>query len=191
VVWDRSAGLGRIDSSSAGRVGDPRRLRAPFFTAGTPFRWDPLVGWHDAAIPAATRTGPAPVRLRVLTWNVLWDRYDGDRIDTARRRPLLLRALERADADVIALQEVEAGLLDILHRAGWVRSAGWTPRRSAGCRALPGRCWRRERCATPVICPGPTCSGTSSPNGPPGTGVDRSRRGRVRRRPTFRRPYGS
>ncbi|MFC6021169.1 poly(A) polymerase [Plantactinospora solaniradicis] len=124
VVWDRSTGLDRIDSSSAGRVRDPRRLRAPFFTAGTPFRWDPLVGWHDAVIPAATTTGPAAaVRLRVLTWNVLWDRYDGDRIDTARRRPLLLRALERADADVIALQEVEAGLLDLLLRAGWVRSA--------------------------------------------------------------------
>ena len=61
----------------------------------------------------------------MLTWNTLWDRYDSDRIDTARRRPLLLAALEDADADVIALQEVEAGLLDLLLGEPWVR-AGYT-----------------------------------------------------------------
>lgn len=121
VVWDRSAGLDRIDSSSAGRVRDPRLLRAPFFTARMPFAWDPVAGWRPAeAVPA--RRAPTAARLRVLTWNTLWDRYDSDRIDTAKRRPLLLEALERADADVIALQEVEADLLDMLLRAQWIRS---------------------------------------------------------------------
>lgn len=59
--------------------------------------------------------------LTVLTWNTLWDRYDSDRIDTARRRPLLLDALRTADADVIALQEAEPALLDLLLGSGWVR----------------------------------------------------------------------
>ncbi|MCO6005185.1 RNA repair domain-containing protein [Actinoallomurus purpureus] len=122
VVWDRRAGVDRVDVSPAGRVREARRLRAPFFTARTPVAWDPVAGWRPAEpVPA----GPAPARLRVLTWNTLWDRYDADRIDTARRRPLLLESLERADADVIALQEVEAGLLDMLLRAPWVRS-GYT-----------------------------------------------------------------
>ncbi|MEU8661354.1 poly(A) polymerase [Actinoplanes philippinensis] len=61
--------------------------------------------------------------LRVITWNTLWDRYDADRIDTRRRRPLLVAALERAGADVIALQEVERDLLEQLLRAGWVRDS--------------------------------------------------------------------
>ncbi|MFI9584999.1 RNA repair domain-containing protein [Streptomyces sp. NPDC052236] len=132
VVWDRSVGVDRIDATDAGRVREPRRLRAPFFTARTPYAWDEAGGW----LPADTPRGPGggvpvpaagvPVRaagVRVLTWNALWDRYDSDRIDTARRRLLLPAALEDADADVIALQEVEAELLAVLLRTPWVREA--------------------------------------------------------------------
>ncbi|MFF3252635.1 poly(A) polymerase [Actinacidiphila glaucinigra] len=124
LVWDRATGTDRIDATGAGRVRDPRLLRPPFFAARVPHAWDEDgQTWRPAERPAAVRTGPADGgRLRVLTWNTLWDRYDGHRIGTARRRPLLLRALEEADADVIALQEVEPALLDMLLRAGWVRS---------------------------------------------------------------------
>ncbi|GAA3765019.1 hypothetical protein GCM10022225_58800 [Plantactinospora mayteni] len=135
VVWDRAAGLDRIDSARLGLSRRPRLLRAPSFTAGTPFRWSagpggdqfgvPADGWHAAPAPPGAVALPGPARLRVLTWNTLWDRYDSDRIDTARRRPLLLAALEHADADVIALQEVEADLLRLLLRAPWVH-AGYT-----------------------------------------------------------------
>lgn len=120
VVWDRASGVDRIDETDAGRVRDPRRLRAPFFTARTPYVWDEAGGWVPADKP---RGVPAAAGLRVLTWNTLWDRYDSDRIDTARRRPLLLAALEDADADVIALQEVEAGLLGMLLATPWVRDS--------------------------------------------------------------------
>ncbi|GJF27875.1 hypothetical protein KNE206_05750 [Kitasatospora sp. NE20-6] len=121
TVWDRAAGLDLLDSCDAGRVRDPRRLRAPFFTARTPYAWQ-ADGWRPAP-GGPPRPEPAAATVRVLTWNTLWDRYDSDRIDTARRRPLLLAALEAADADVIALQEVEAGLLTMLLRAPWVRAA--------------------------------------------------------------------
>ncbi|MEU0272843.1 RNA repair domain-containing protein [Streptomyces sp. NPDC006307] len=117
IVWDRSTGVDRIDATDAGRVRDPRLLRAPFFAARTPYAYD---GNWSATAPRGT---PAAAGLRVLTWNTLWDRYDSDRIDSARRRPLLLAALEEADADVIALQEVEAGLLRLLLDAPWVREA--------------------------------------------------------------------
>ncbi|MFI9270969.1 poly(A) polymerase [Kitasatospora sp. NPDC052896] len=125
LVWDRAGGVDRLDALEAGRVGEPRLLRAPFFTASTPHAWDPAAaGWRpaDAAPPAAA---PTATRLRVLTWNTLWDRYDSERIDTARRRPLLLTALAEATPDVIALQEVEPGLLTALLDSPWVR-AGYT-----------------------------------------------------------------
>ncbi|MFG2710828.1 poly(A) polymerase [Streptomyces goshikiensis] len=125
LVWDRATGLDLVDTSRAGRVRDARLLRSPFFTARTPYAWDPAGGgaWRPSGPGPAARP-PAP-RIRVLTWNTLWDRYDAPRISTARRRPLLLAELARADADVIALQEVEPALLDLLLAAPWVR-AGYT-----------------------------------------------------------------
>ncbi|MFI8104432.1 poly(A) polymerase [Streptomyces sp. NPDC086023] len=124
LVWDRASGLDRVGVSEAGRVREPRRLRAPFFAARTPCAWD-----GDAWRPVEGGTGPAaaPVRtgVRLLTWNTLWDRYDAELIGTELRRPRLLAALAEADADVIALQEVEPALLVRLLAADWVR-AGYT-----------------------------------------------------------------
>ncbi|MFC9324461.1 poly(A) polymerase [Kitasatospora sp. NPDC057015] len=128
TVWDRATGLDVLDGTTAGRAGRPRRLRAPFFLTRTPQVWDDARGWHPpdgAAPPVPPPVPPGRAGLRLLSWNTLWDRYDADRIDTARRRPLLLAALEAADADVIALQEVEAPLLARLAEARWVR-AGYT-----------------------------------------------------------------
>ncbi|MFJ7490787.1 poly(A) polymerase [Streptomyces sp. NPDC097727] len=122
VVWDRSSGVDRIDATDAGRVRTPRRLPSPYFTSRTP---------HAYCVPEAAWTpvpedAPAPARsasLALLTWNALWDRYDSDLIDTARRRPLLLDALRAADADVIALQEAEPALLGLLLATPWVRES--------------------------------------------------------------------
>lgn len=121
LVWDRATGTDRIDATDAGRVRDPLLLRPPFFTARVPHAYDAERGWRPVEHAPARAAVPGGT-LRVLTWNTLWDRYDSHRIDTERRRPLLLRALEEADADVIALQEVEPALLDMLLRAPWVRS---------------------------------------------------------------------
>ncbi|WP_030295615.1 poly(A) polymerase [Streptomyces katrae] len=122
LVWDRASGVDRIDSTEAGRIREPRLLRAPFFTARTPHAWDPADGgaWRPTGGSASLGSGPA--RLRLLTWNTLWDRYDAPLIDTARRRPMLLAGLAAADADVIALQEVEPALLGMLLAEPWVRA---------------------------------------------------------------------
>ncbi|MBT2458835.1 poly(A) polymerase [Streptomyces sp. ISL-86] len=125
LVWDRATGVDLIDTTSAGRIRDPRLLGAPFFTARTPHAWDPADG--GSWLPS--ETGSTAQRLtgtvRLLTWNTLWDRYDAPHIATARRRPMLLADLARADADVIALQEVEPALLAMLLAQPWVRD-GYT-----------------------------------------------------------------
>ncbi|MER5813224.1 poly(A) polymerase [Streptomyces sp. NPDC002033] len=124
LVWDRASGVDLIDTTRAGRVRETRLLAPPFFSARTPHAWDPSDGggWRpDRAGPGAA----PPEVVRMLTWNTLWDRYDAPLIATARRRPLLLAALAAADADVIALQEVEPALLAMLLAAPWVR-AGYT-----------------------------------------------------------------
>ncbi|MFE5856941.1 poly(A) polymerase [Streptomyces sp. NPDC056500] len=115
VVWDRRTGVDRIDLTDAGRMQAPRRLPSPFFEPTTPQNWDGTA-WGTTAVP---RSGSST--LRVLTWNTLWDRYDAELLDTARRRPLLLDALRNADADVIALQEVTSELLRLIRATEWVR----------------------------------------------------------------------
>lgn len=70
----------------------------------------------------------APVRrdeLTVLTWNVLFDRYDSGELHSPTRRGLLLDALQDLDdVDVIAMQEVQSTVLRPLMATAWMR-AGW------------------------------------------------------------------
>lgn len=122
VVWDRSSGVDRIDATDAGRVRTPRRLPSLYFTSRTPHAYSVAqAAWTP--VPEDAPAAPQSASLTLLTWNTLWDRYDSDRIHTARRRPLLLDALRAADADVIALQEAEPALLALLLSTPWVRGS--------------------------------------------------------------------
>lgn len=123
IVWDRRAQLDRLDAIDAGRARGPRYLDLPFFEPRHALRWDGEE-WSpatDAPHPFRTDAPVSARRLRIATWNVLWDRYETEWIETERRRPLIVAALRALDADVIALQEVEQTLLDELLAAGWVR----------------------------------------------------------------------
>lgn len=123
IVWDRRAQIDRLDAVDAGRARGPRYLDLPFFEPRHALRWDGDA-WSpasDAPHPFRADVAPRPERLRVATWNVLWDRYETEWIETERRRPLIVAALRALDADVIALQEIEQPLLDQLLAAGWVR----------------------------------------------------------------------
>ena len=126
VVWDRATGVDRIDATEAGRVREPRLLRAPFFTARTPHAGTRRTGLAARARAArGAPASPAP-RVRVLTWNTLWDRYDGDRIDTARRRPLLLRRPARRPMPTSSrCRRSRRSCSRCCWRAPWVR-AGYT-----------------------------------------------------------------
>lgn len=98
LVWDRRTGLDRLDATTAGHAA-ARALLAP-------------PEWVPAPVVAGAEARRST--LRVVTWNTLFDRYERDKIATARRIPLLVDALAAADADVIALQEVEAPLVRAL-----------------------------------------------------------------------------
>jgi poly(A) polymerase len=122
VVWDRRAKIDRLGQTEAGRASRPRVLPEPLFTPRAAHRFDAEA---ERWVPVETGSVEAErglERLRVVTWNVLFDRYETERIETERRRPLLLRELEAQDADVIALQEVEKPFLKALLAEPWVRA---------------------------------------------------------------------
>ncbi|MBX2801036.1 MAG: DUF504 domain-containing protein [Myxococcales bacterium] len=93
VVWDRQARIDRVLGSGA----TPGERLSPMAIAGR---------------------GP----LRVLTYNVLFDRYDPEVVRTAERMDDLLATIRDAEADLVALQEIQLPFLRILLAQDWVRS---------------------------------------------------------------------
>lgn len=60
--------------------------------------------------------------LTIASFNVLCDRYEQERIQTAQRLPAIVEHLRCCDADIIALQEATPPLLDVLLEQDWVHS---------------------------------------------------------------------
>src|SRR5262245_24575484 len=73
-------------------------------------------GAGGAAAPGEG-AGATPDELRIVTWNVWFSAYR-----FWQRAAALLEELERRRPDVIALQEVTAPLLALIHDAPWVRA---------------------------------------------------------------------
>ncbi|MCB9749000.1 MAG: endonuclease/exonuclease/phosphatase family protein [Myxococcales bacterium] len=97
-----------------------------------------------AALAAACRVGAPPAKrtvvdappravppLTLVTYNVL-----ADRVRVSERLPPLLELLARADADVIALQEVTDWIARLIHEQPWAR--GYYASTIGGRRAHPG-----------------------------------------------------
>ena len=120
LLWDRRTGRDVLDASAAGRVRFVRTLTAPFFETRQPFAFSGG-SWQPQEANVGTH-GECSAPLRVVTWNILWDRYGSELLASAARRPRLVSTLQELDADVIALQEVERPLLALLLAAGWVRA---------------------------------------------------------------------
>ncbi len=75
----------------------------------------------DDSVPAC----PARPHLRVLTYNVLFDKYDADKICTLERAPVIFGLLAASGADVMCLQEVTGSWLRMLLKQEWVRRGYW------------------------------------------------------------------
>ena len=127
VVWDREARrdllFGSGDTPADERLG-PSADQIPddgFLVPLEPYRHGPR-GWR----PGATAPEVLPRRqLRVLSYNVLFDRFRAEGLRTAERRPAQLALLAASGADLIALQEVTPEFLEALLAEGWVQRDYW------------------------------------------------------------------
>jgi endonuclease/exonuclease/phosphatase family metal-dependent hydrolase/2'-5' RNA ligase len=118
--WDRRTGIDRVDVLAGEGTAGGLEL-GPLWSGRSPVRFT------DGRWSAnAHQVGPAPGdELRVLTWNVLWDRFDADRIDSATRWPLLLDAILATDAHVVCLQEVDPAFHALVLDHPDVRADWW------------------------------------------------------------------
>jgi|GEM_PF-1749093 len=142
VVWDRreridlilgsgvspAPDLAAVQRACAPQPGAPevqtRRIRAPGPAAkfvGQPcFRFDPMrAAWVPHAAAGAREA--VPESLQVVTYNVLFDIYETEKIYSERRRAACIALLRARDADIIALQEVTPKLWAQLLATPWVQ----------------------------------------------------------------------
>ncbi|MEO0967646.1 MAG: poly(A) polymerase [Cyanobacteria bacterium J06639_18] len=59
--------------------------------------------------------------LNVVSFNVLHDQYEAEKIQTAKRIPVIFQHLKESDADIIAIQEATPNFLELLLSENWVR----------------------------------------------------------------------
>ncbi|QSQ16908.1 poly(A) polymerase [Myxococcus landrumensis] len=126
VMWDRKERIDRLSHPAASEdapIPAPRRAPAAF-TSLPAHRFDARAEAWVTAVAPSTKP-PALQHLTVVTLNVLFDLYDAELLDTARRIPAALALLRETDADVIALQEVTAPFLRALLAEPWVREHYW------------------------------------------------------------------
>jgi poly(A) polymerase len=125
LIWDRERRLDRLFGSGETPEED---LLIPGSDGGEGFgiALDPWSFKGGAWTHGASQAPPAASRpLRILTWNLLFDRFSPERIQSARRLPVQLELLEESQADVIALQEVTPAFYAALLAEPWVRERYW------------------------------------------------------------------
>ncbi len=133
IVWDRdqhldlfSAGLLPAaaflahpeEETHSATVTPPAQHQNLLFKARPVYQYGSQ-GWQPIDQPLGEATIGA---LTIASFNVLCDRYEQERIQTAQRLPAIVEHLRRCDADIIALQEVTPPLLDVLLEQDWVHS---------------------------------------------------------------------
>ncbi len=62
-------------------------------------------------------------KLKIISFNVLSDMYEADKIYTEKRIPLIIEELEKSQADILVLQEVTQTLFQELLKSPWLK--GW------------------------------------------------------------------
>ena len=133
IVWDRQRRIDEVvsptDPMAALRAEEEDddedygtgALGAPGVTSIATYRWD-----HSAWKPVKERElveagARSPERLKLATYNVLFDSFARHHLDESVRHATIFGELEELGADVIALQEVEPSFLAALARQPWVR----------------------------------------------------------------------
>jgi poly(A) polymerase len=60
--------------------------------------------------------------LKVVSYNILCNLYDSEKIQTEKRLPAIINELQQTDADIIALQEAIPELVELLLSESWVQN---------------------------------------------------------------------
>ncbi|MDJ0693990.1 poly(A) polymerase [Mastigocoleus sp. MO_188.B34] len=79
---------------------------------------------YNGSIWEEVNQNPDSVRLKslnVVSFNVLHDRYEAEKIQTVKRIPVIFQHLKESDADIIAIQEATPNFLELLLSENWVR----------------------------------------------------------------------
>lgn len=109
LAWSRPARIDRLDELAA---------RAEPGTIATPLeRGSPLAIWRGEAFAPPTST----TSLRVVTWNLLFDRFDAERLRSALRWQDALDRLATVDADIIVLVEVTSAMWRLVLAQPWIQ----------------------------------------------------------------------
>lgn len=123
VVWDREQRIERLDE-----LLEPHTLEAPPAALDTQAKalscwsYDQLTQeWEERQHPHGPR--PAPLTLRAITLNALFDLYDEPHLETPLRLKATGSTLEALDADLIILTEITPTMLDVLLALDWVRTS--------------------------------------------------------------------
>lgn len=77
-------------------------------------------GWQPINQPSESVPLSA---LKIVSFNVLSDKYEQEHIHTEQRIPAIIEYLRDSDADIVALQEVTRSLLEALLVQDWVRES--------------------------------------------------------------------
>ncbi|QRN99832.1 DUF504 domain-containing protein [Archangium violaceum] len=131
-VWDRRERIDRLHTLSVEPQQEPAPPPAPppppaettpRFTSLPFYRYDTRAkAWVEAkGTTGGLEALPSPAELTVATFNVLYDLYDPELLDTGRRTSAAISLLRSVDADIIALQEVTESFLRVLLEKQWVR----------------------------------------------------------------------
>ena len=123
-IWDRRTRLDRVFGSGDTPADQvlPRlqqhTRRADGVSAHPTYRYS---ADQDAWRPSKSPPEPLPSRLSVVTLNVLFDTYQPEALDSARRYAAIIEMLEEMSPDLIALQEVKRPFLEQLLETRWAR----------------------------------------------------------------------
>lgn len=128
VVWDRDKHIDKFSSQELPSeawhleqtpitIENLSTPTLPTFSSQTVYHYD-LVGWQ---VCPKTKENISINSLTVLTFNVLSDMYEADKIYTEQRIPVIVELLKNSLADIIVLQEVTISLFNQLVKEDWVK----------------------------------------------------------------------
>ncbi|MDJ1497980.1 RNA repair domain-containing protein [Cytophagaceae bacterium DM2B3-1] len=122
IVWDREQ---RIDLFTGDQLPEtvwntePETVNAPVVV----FKPASVYGYRNGKWQIASEKSEVdnPKKLRIATYNVLTNRFDGEDATIHKRIPAIIEQLQESEAEVICLQEVTTLLLSKLLEQCWVQ----------------------------------------------------------------------